>query len=66
MKKQIVKPISQAQLEVWAWKEKAAESVAHLPVGERIRFIMERAKKTSEKAQRQQTDKGKLSLKNQE
>ncbi len=65
MKKQIVKPISQAQLEVWEWKEKAAESVAHLPVGERVRFIMERARKTSEKVQRQRIAKGKLALKNQ-
>ncbi|MEQ1744057.1 MAG: hypothetical protein ABMA02_01410 [Saprospiraceae bacterium] len=49
--------ISKAQLEVWAWKDKAAESVAHLPVGERVRIIMERAKRTSDKIQIQQKEK---------
>lgn len=45
--------ISKAQLEVWEWKENAAESVMHLPVGERIKFIMERAKKTVDELQSQ-------------
>jgi len=43
--------ISEAQLDVWEWKEKAAESVMHLPVGERIKFIMDRAKKTVDELQ---------------
>ncbi|MBL7795778.1 MAG: hypothetical protein JNJ90_04665 [Saprospiraceae bacterium] len=52
--------VSKAQLEVWEWKEKAAASVLHLPVGERIRFIMERAQKTSEQVLRHKgTDKNK-------
>lgn len=34
--------MSQAQIEVWDWKEKAAESVAGLPPGERIRTILGR------------------------
>ncbi|MBK9337829.1 MAG: hypothetical protein IPM98_15270 [Lewinellaceae bacterium] len=49
--------VSKAQLEVWVWKDKAAESVAHLPVGERIRIILERAKHTSDKIQIQQKEK---------
>lgn len=40
---------SLAQLEVWEWKEKATESIAHLPVGDRIRFIIERTKETLSK-----------------
>lgn len=39
--------ISKSQQEVWIWKEKAAESIAHLPVGERVKFIMNRVKKTA-------------------
>jgi len=60
MKKQVAPSISKAQLEVWEWKEKAAASVVQLPVGERVQFIMERAKKTSEKLlQQQKTSKTK-------
>ena len=37
---------SKALLDVWAWKEKTAEAVANLPVGERIRFIIARTQQT--------------------
>jgi hypothetical protein len=43
--------ISQAQLDSWEWKEKAYESIKHLPVGERVKFIMERARATVEALQ---------------
>ena len=34
--------VSKSQIEVWEWKEKAAESVKSLPPGERIRMIINR------------------------
>ncbi len=38
--------ISKAQLEVWEWKERAYESIKHLPLEEAIRVIHERTKDT--------------------
>ena len=45
------KGVSKAQIEVWEWKEKAAEGIENLPVGERIRFIMARTKKLAAEIQ---------------
>ena len=53
MKEPNIIKISQAQLDSWEWKEKAYESVKHLPVGERVKFIMERARATVEALQAQ-------------
>lgn len=51
MKEPNIIKISQAQLDSWEWKEKAYESIKHLPIGERVKYIMERAKGTVEALQ---------------
>lgn len=38
--------ISKAQLAVWEWKEKAYESIKHLPILEQMRIIHEMTKQT--------------------
>lgn len=39
---------SKAQLAVWEWKEKAYESVKHLPILEKMRVIHEQTKQAVE------------------
>ncbi len=39
------KIISKSQEEVWHWKQKAYESVQHLPLSEQIKIIISRIEK---------------------
>ncbi|MBK9338483.1 MAG: hypothetical protein IPM98_18885 [Lewinellaceae bacterium] len=38
--------VSKAQIAVWEWKEKAYESLKHLPISEQMRRIHEQTKQT--------------------
>ena len=40
--------ISQAQIEVWEWKERLHEELKHLPRNKRLQYINEKPKETVE------------------
>lgn len=45
---------SQAQIEVWAWKEKIYQQVKDMPLGGAIKYILEKARPTSRKLKKNQ------------